>query len=145
MATSQDQISHVWYLSIWKSCWWKISFTTCYIYIYHTLLGTYPYPYFSRHFWVDDFPSYINWCIPPRPEVHSVDPQVHGTFFVWGEGSGGMQFGGDDEVSIRIAKSSNMLRLILKIVTDCHSSKVFLFSLSVPMVLWVLETRISRV
>ena len=76
-----------------------------------------PYPpgktnisiFFKAQLWVDDFPSYINWCKSPRPEVHSVDPQVHGTFFVWVErirgnairwGSVGMM-----EVSIRIARS----------------------------------------
>ena len=62
----------------------------------------------------------------PRPEVHSVDPQVQKKPFLFGgKDPGECNLVGMMEVSIRIAKSSNMLSLILKIVTDCHSPKVF--------------------
>ena len=59
------------------------------------------------------------------PKYIPLIPRCTEPFLFGGKDPGECNSVGMMEVCIRIAKSSNMLRLILKIVTDCHSSKVF--------------------
>ena len=70
------------------------------------------------------------------PKYIPLIPRCTEPFLFGGKDPGECNSVGMMEVSIRIAKSSNMLRLILKIVTDCHSSKFKGFSCFFYLFLW---------